>query len=167
MPRARSRLVLRRVNLASKFVATGNHEQASQCNVLVDHESEFRDFGVLEMFTKLSLEGAIDGSVIGRETFGKSHRQRVSGFELPFCLREVDLRNDLFGKSLTRRRRVPSEESGVALIDGSDLETRELFHARRNDAFDVSWLEELEPASEVFRNQGTQVERIISGRFIG
>ena len=77
------------------------------------------------MFSKLGLEGRVDAAKIGREFFRKADCERVPGFEFALQLREMNLRNRFFVESLTRRRRVASEESGVTLIEGGDLESRQ------------------------------------------
>jgi hypothetical protein len=73
----------------------------------------------------------------------------------------MDLRDGFFVESLTRRRRVPGEESGVTLIEGSDLEPGQFFDPRWNDALLVSGSEELEKSRKMFGDQCGEVERVV------
>ena len=53
-----------------------------------------------------------------REAYG----ERVSRLQGALGLRPMDLADRLFVESLTRRRRVPREQSGVAVVQRRDLE---------------------------------------------
>ena len=80
---------------------------------------------------------------------------------------KMDLADGLFIESLTRRRRVPSEESGVAVVERRDLETRELLDTRRNDPVLVTRPEKCEVALEEVRNQLRQIQAVVGRRRVG
>ena len=117
--------VLRNVDLTRELVPTCDHEQAAQRNVLTDHESEFCNLGVLEVLAQLCFECRIHRSEVGREPFCKAHGKCVSGFEIALLLGQMNLSDRFFIESLTRRRRVAGEQSGVTLVEGRDLEAGE------------------------------------------
>ena len=77
----------------------------------------------------------------------------------------MDLGHRLFVQSLTRRRRVPGEQSGIALVHRRDLEPGELLDAGRRDALGMRGAEEVEEALEELRREFHDVHRVrTSGR---
>jgi hypothetical protein len=70
----------------------------------------------------------------------------------------MNLRDRFLVESLTRRRRVTCELSGVAVVEGRDLESRQLLDAAGYDALLMTGPEELEVSSEAVGDQGGQVE---------
>ena len=102
-------------------MASRDNEHAPQRHVLADHQAKLCDFGVLEMFFQLGHEGGVHGSEVAGELLREAHRQAVARVELTLGLGQVDLGNRLFIESLTRRRRVACEQSGIALVERCDL----------------------------------------------
>ena len=65
----------------------------------------------------------------------------------------MNLFDRLFVESLTRRRRVPGEESGVALVEGRHFQPCEFLDPGRNNPFIVRFAEEREKAFKMFWDQ--------------
>jgi len=113
------------------------------------------------VFAKFRFERRIYASEICRELLCEANRERIPGFEFALRLGEMNLRDRLFVESLTRRRRVTGEESGITLIESRDLETGEFLDARRYDPLLVSGAKELEESGEVLRDQFREVEGVV------
>ena len=92
----------------------GKDQEPTQGDVLADHQPEFGDFRRAEVLVQFGPEGGIGRAKVQRHLFGKANRQRVTGFEAAFGLGKVNLRDGFLVESLTRRRRVTCEESGIA-----------------------------------------------------
>jgi hypothetical protein len=141
-------------------VSSGDHEQASERDVLTDHHAELGDLGVGEVLPQLRLERRIDGSEVRGEPLGEADGQRLARIELTLGFGQVDLADRFLVESLTRRRRVACEQSGVAIVERSHLEARELLDARGNDALLVTGTEEREVALEEVGDQSRQIEDV-------
>jgi len=148
------------VDLARGLVAAGDHEQASERDVLSDHHAELGDLGVREALAQLGQEGRVDRPEVRREALGEAHRERLPRREPPLRLGPVDLPDRLLVESLTRRRRVACEQSGVAPVERGDAQARELLDPRGQDPLAVADAEEREVALEEVGDQPGQVERL-------
>lgn len=153
--------LLRNVDLTRELAPASDHEQATERNVLADHESEFSNFGVFEVLAQFRFEGRIHRSKVRRELLCEANGESLSGFEIAFRLGEMDLCDGLFVESLTRRRRVAGEESGVTFIESCDLEPGEFLDARGNDPLLMSGAEKREEPLEVLRDQFREVEGVV------
>ena len=131
-----------------------DHEQPAERDVLADHQPELGDLGILEVRAQLAHEGVVDRPEVGGELLREADRERFPRLEFALRLGPVDLRDRVLIEPLTRRRRVPSEQSGVATVQRRDLEPGQLLDARRNDPFGVTRPEEREEPGEVIRDQG-------------
>lgn len=143
-----------------------NHEHTTHREILTDHESELDDLCVAEMRAKLGLEIGINGSEILRHPLRITYSQSVSWLELSLRERLMDLRHDVFIQSLTRRRRVPGEESSIALVDRGNLKTREFFDTRRHDAFLMARSEKCEETLEEIWSQLHHIHGFVFGHCV-
>lgn len=128
---------------------------------MVDHQGQLGDLGIGEMLAQLGLERVVDRAEVRRQLLGKANRKCLARGEGPLCLGKMDLRDRLLVKPLPRRRRVPSEQSGVALIQRRNLEPRELFDARRHDALLMARSEELEVPREEIGDEAREIEGLV------
>ena len=110
--------VFRHVDFTSRLVGPSEDKHPSHGDVLADHQTEFGHFGGREMLGQFGFQAVIRRSEIQSHLFGEAHGQRVSGVKFPLGLGTVHLLDGFFVESLTRRRRVPGKESGVALVEG-------------------------------------------------
>ena len=113
------------------------------------------------MRAQFRLEGRVYRAKVRGELLREAHGKRITRRQRPLCFRQVDLRDGRLVESLPRRRRVPSEESRVALIERGDLETRQLLDACRHDTVVVSGPEEVEVPREEIRDQPREIEAIV------
>lgn len=120
----RERLDLGYVDLTCQLVAARDVEQASECDVLVDHHREFRNLTVVKLRPKFGFECRIYAAKVESELFGKENCKRFARLELALGFGEVDLRNRLFVEPFTRRRRVACKQSGVAFVELGHFEPR-------------------------------------------
>ncbi len=77
----KSRSVLGDVDLAGELVAPGNHEQTTEGEVLADHQAEFRDLGVFEVFPEFLLEVRINAAEVRGKLLREAYREGVAGLE--------------------------------------------------------------------------------------
>ena len=113
------------------------------------------------MLVQLGLERVVDRAEIRRELLGQANRECLARGEGPLFLGKVDLRDRLLVEPLPRRRRVPSEQSGGALVQRRNFEPRELFDARRHDAVLMTWSEELEVPGEEIGDEAREIEGLV------
>ena len=104
---------------------SSDDEQSSECDVLADHQPEFGDLGIRENPSQLGFKRRIDRPEVGGESLRKSDGERIAWREGSSFFRQVDLSDRCFVESLTRRRRVACEASGVAAVQVRDLEPSE------------------------------------------
>jgi len=140
------------VDRASGLVPSRENQHAPHGNVLTDHQSELGDFSGRKVFGEFSPQSLTRRTEIQGEFLGKAYRQRVPGLKLSLRRGSMDLPNRFFVESLTRRRRVACEKSGIALVEGCDFQPREFLDSRGHNAFVVSLSEEREIALEMFRD---------------
>jgi hypothetical protein len=124
---------------------------------LTGHHTQFRNLSVAEVLTEFVHETRIHGTKVRGQLFSKTHRQRISRLKVAFRLGQTDLGHDLFVQSLTRRRRVPSKQSGVAIVELRDLETRQLLDPGRQYALVVAGAEKGEESLKMLGNQAQEV----------
>jgi hypothetical protein len=141
------------VDRASGLVPSRENQHAPHGNILTDHQGELGDFSRRKVFGEFAAQGLTRRTEIQGEFLGKAYRQRVSGLKLSLRRGSMDLLNRLFVESLTRRRRVTCEKSGIALVEGCDFQPREFLDSRGHNAFVVSLSEKREIALEMFRDQ--------------
>jgi hypothetical protein len=134
-------------------VAARDHQQAAQRDVLADHHAQLRDLGVAEVLAQFGLEGLIHRAEVAGQLLGEANCQGIAWLELALALGQVDLLDGLLVESLTRRRRVPGEESGVAAVQGRDLEPRQLLDAAGHDTVLVAGAEKGEVPLEELGDQ--------------
>ena len=125
---------------------------------MTGHHTQFRNLSVAEVLTEFVHETRIHGTKVRGQLFSKTHRQRISRLKVAFSLGQTDLGHDLFVQSLTRRRRVPSKQSGVAIVEFGHLEACQLLDAGRQYALVVAGAEEREKALEMLGNKRHEVE---------
>ena len=135
----------------------GKDQQSPKGDVLADHQPEFGDFSGAEMLAQFCPEGRIRRAKIQSHLLGEANGQSFPGFEAAVRLGEMNLGDGFLVESLTRRRRVPGEESGIALVDGRHLQPGQLLDARGYDAFGMAGAEERKEALEMFGDQLQQV----------
>ena len=105
---------------------------------------------------------------VGCHSFCVAYGEGIAWFEPSVRLWKIDLCDRFFVESLTRRRRVPCEESGIASIGLGDLESREFLDPRGDDTLLMAGSKEREEAFEQVREQTdhvdarTDVDRIAS-----
>ena len=73
------------------------------------------------------------------------------------------LRDGCFVETLTRRRRVPGEESGIARVEGGDLQPCQLLDSRGYDPLVVPTPKEGEETLEVVRNEFEWIHHFAPG----
>ena len=129
-------------------MAAADHEHPTEGHVLADHEAEFGNLGVAEVIAKFADEAFVDTAEVGCELLGEANGEVFPRLERPLAFGLVDLGDRLFIESLLRSLRIPGEESGIALVHGRDLDSRDLLDARRGHAFGVAGPEEGEEALE-------------------
>ena len=127
------------------------HKQTSEGDVLPNHHTELNEFALTELIPQFSHECWVYSLVVGRELLRVADRERLTGLEFALTLGQMDLRDDLFIESLTRRRRVACEASGIAVVQRRDLEPRQLLDARWDDTLLMTRAEECEVALEEVR----------------
>ena len=140
----RSRSIARRVDFARSLVQIELDEQPPEGEVLADHHAELHDLVVVEEIAPTRDERGIGLLPVAGECFGPLDRIRLARFEVALLGRLVDLRDRVLIESLTRRRRVPSEQSGVAGVEGRNLQPCELLDPRPDRARLMAGTEELE-----------------------
>ena len=138
----------------------GEDQEPTQGDVLADHQPEFGDFRRAEMLVQFGPEGGIGRAKVQRHLFGKANGQRVTGFEAAFGLRKVNLRDGFLVESLTRRRRVACEESGIALVERGDFKPSQFLDARGDHALIMSLCEESEEALEMIGDELQKIHRL-------
>jgi hypothetical protein len=141
----------------------GKDQEPTQSDVLADHQPEFGNFRRAEMLAEFCPEGGIRRAKVQRHFFGEANRQRVPGFEAAFGLRKVNLRDGFLVESLTRRRRVACEESGIALVECGDFQPSQFLDARGDHALIMPLCEESEEALEMI---GDELQKIHGLPFI-
>jgi hypothetical protein len=149
------------VDLAGGLVRAGDHEQPAERDVLADHHGELGDLGIAEVRTQLRLERRVDRAEVGGELLGEADGERITRRQRPLCLGQMDLRDGRLVEPLPRRRRVPREESRVALVERRDFETRQLLDARGHHTVVVAGPEEVEVPRQEIRDQPRQIEAIV------
>lgn len=103
------------------------YEQSAEREILPDHHPELDDLCFTEVLSRLRHEGWVYLLPVRRERLRPADRDRLSRLEGALLRGFVDLRDRLFVEALTRRRRVPCEQSGVAAVERRHLEPRQLF----------------------------------------
>lgn len=151
------------VNFAGALMCARDDEHAAHCQVLSDHQAKLDDLRVAEMRSKLCLERSIDRAKIRRHSLGITYCECISRVELSLGEGLVNLGHRFFVESLTRRRRVPGEESSIALVDGSDFEASQLFDAGGDDAFLMPGAKEGEEFFEELRRELHHVHGLLAG----
>ncbi len=134
-------------------MAASDHEQTPERNVLADHHPQLGDLSVDEMLAELRLEGRVDRAEVRGEFLREPDGERFTGREAALRLRKMDLADGLFTESLTRRRRVSSEQSSIAVVERRDLEARELLDSGWDDSVLVTRPKKCEIALEEVGNQ--------------
>ena len=114
------------------------------------------------MFGEFAPQSLTRRTEIQGEFLGKAYRERVPGLEFSLRRGSMDLLDGLFVESLTRRRRVPGKESGIALVDGRHLQPREFLDSGGHHAFVVGLSEEFKVALEMFRDQFQRIHAVDS-----
>ena len=99
------------------------------------------------MIAKFADEAFVDTAEVGRELLGEATGEVFPRLERPLAFGLVDLGDRLFIESLLRSLRIPGEESGIALVHGRDLDSRDLLDSRRGHAFGVAGPEEAKKRS--------------------
>ncbi len=150
------------VDRAGGLVPSREDQHAPHGDVLADHQTEFGDFGGGKVFGKLAPQSLTRRTEIQGEFFGKAYRECVPGLEFSLRRGSMDLLDGLLVESLTRRRRVTGEESGIALVEGRHLQSRELLDSGGHHAFVVGLSEEFEISLEMFRDQFERVHEVDS-----
>ncbi len=139
-------------------MAANHHKHAAKRDILTYHHQKFCDFRVFEFSSQFGDELSVDAQVIRRHPFCQYDGQRLAWFELSFVFGEINLLDRLFVEALTRRRRVPCEESSITFIDGRDLESCEFFDSSRDEAVRMTGAKELEEFSKKVWNQFHRVD---------
>lgn len=162
MPTLFLRSILGNVDFARRLMPPGKDQEPTQGDVLADHQPEFGDFRRAEVLVQFGPEGGIGRAKVQRHLFGKANRQRVTGFEAAFGLGKVNLRDGFLVESLTRRRRVTCEESGIALVERGDFQPSQLLDAHGDYALIMSLCEEREEALEMIRDEFQEIHGLPS-----
>ena len=143
-----------------------DYEQTAKRDVLADHHPELGDLGIREVLAQLGHERRVDPAEIRGELLSEADRETISWLEAALSFRKVDLGDRVFVETLTRRRRVAGEQSGVAVVQGRDLEARQLLDPGGHHAVFVTGTEEREVATEEIGDQLGQVQAASRGGFV-
>ena len=162
MPTPGFRSILGDVDFVRRLVSPGEDQEPTKGDVLADHQSELGDFRWAEMLAEFCPEGRIRRAKIQSHLFGETNRQSIPGFEAAVRLGKMNLRDGFLVESLTRRRRVAGEESGIALIECGYFQPSQLLDARGDHALIMTLYKESEEALEVLGDEFQQVHGLSS-----